>query len=87
MGTDIHSGSWPKSWCGGVSGYGIVMVENDEMDRYLQHCGHEDGKKRYTTIEWEVDYADACKCLVSLTKELRQREPGNEVRLVFGFDS
>lgn len=68
---------WPDSWCGGVSGSGIVYVDNEKMREFLQQFklpnGYIDTEKLkkatdwgasfipYTKIKWTVTYMDATK--------------------------
>lgn len=86
----------PESWCGGVSGPGVTIVSNKEMDQLIA-----EGKvstsltkvstigTHYTSIEWGMGYRDAVshdwwsflESLMSLGIE-----PSN-IRLVMGFDS
>lgn len=68
---------WPDSWCGGVSGPGIVMVSNQEMrkfvsvfkgvnafanvDKIREAIGHGSDYRPHTEIEWQVSYMDCAK--------------------------
>lgn len=83
-----HRG-WPKGgWSGGIMGYGVLNVSNEEMDAYLERP-IKDGKERYTQVEWWADYKDCCKRLLDFVAELEAMNLGkaNDVRIVFGFDS
>ena len=78
----------PDSWCGAASG---LPVSNDA---YLEaiHMYKDDNSVRVITyVEWEIPYSEMLSTLydhaVPQLEKLSKDGKGEDVRLVFGFDS
>lgn len=78
----------PDGWSGGVSGYSVKHISNDEMEGRLKYDG--DTSNRYTQVEWEETYADSVRRFLDETlPKLREMAGGDphSVRAVFWFDN
>lgn len=78
----------PKSWCGGVSGGRTKHVTLQELDRRIQQPVKNDLEYTYAVFEWEETYSEAAGRFYSdFLPILRTLGEGEDVRIVFGFDS
>jgi hypothetical protein len=84
----------PETYCGGVSGPGIRVVEEGETDGLVDETPAANHfAKVYVKAAWEVNYADCAgdlySRLIPALEALRDREnvTSDMVRIVFGFDS
>jgi hypothetical protein len=78
----------PNSWSGGVSGYGVRHISNEEMEGRLKYDG--DTRSCYTQVEWGETYAEAAgRFLTETMPKLRDLACGDpeSVRIVFFFDN
>jgi hypothetical protein len=82
----------PKSWCGGISGKGIVILEQTAAAEKLRKgeslADKEFEQEEYVSCEWPITYSEAAgsfhkQFLPALVKLGRP----DETRIVFGFDS
>lgn len=96
-------GFGPKSYCGGISGGGIRMVSEDEMEKSIKLLNQEVGvphyrmteqaiekhlKGQYCKVEWETPYCrSASDFLSEVIPYLLQMGRPDEVRIVFWFDN
>lgn len=82
----LRNGS-PSSWCGGVGGGKIQVVDESEM---IDKC-KETGVRAYCQVQWESDIKDRCGDLFFDTlDQLKARCDSldmDDVRLVFWFDN
>lgn len=82
----------PSSYSGGVSGQMVVHITNDEMEALVNgEYPVEEGKSYYTRVSWQVSYSDVAGSFypdaIKELKELSENTEGEDVRIVFGFDS
>lgn len=82
----------PESWSGGVDGYSVKMVSNEEMDEFIAGTKTvEQDKHYYTTIEWTITHREMVgsfytKTLPALQKLAKHKDVAG-VRIVFFFDN
>ena len=83
----------PDTWSGGVGGGMVVQLSTNEMDDLIAGKLERDPDKNYyTRVSWKDTYAEAVGDFfmdVSLQrlKDLSETMDGEDVRIVFGFDS
>ena len=65
----------PESWCGGISGEGIVVSTTDSICNATTHV----------QISWQEDTQESLQYFVDEVQRLKDLH--GEVRFVFGFDS
>lgn len=81
----------PDTWCGGVSGSGVVHVEPDEMDSIIAgSVTRRTAVEYFTRVKWMVSYKDAVGSFytdaIPKLQELAGEDPSS-VRIVFWFDN
>lgn len=82
------SGGSPYPNCGGVSGGGVVHVDNAEMDLMVSGVTLPiAGKSYYTQIEWSESQADMLKDFMESMRYILGFSPSEKARVVFWFDN
>ena len=77
----------PESWCGGVFGRDVVVLNNIELDRIIDGKDkREDGKNYYTQVHWTEKYRDSFPWFLNMFIPACEKL-SDEVRLVFWFDN
>lgn len=75
----------PTSWSGRVWGRDVVHATDEEMDAWLR------GDGILTSVRWQVSYSEVAapflRWLNKVVKPIADVVGGDNVRLVFGFDS
>jgi len=78
----------PESWCGMVSGPGIIIVNEDKIEQTIKNNPE---ARVYAKVAWTVPVKDYCSSLfVHALDQLKKRCDSHEmddVRLVFWFDN
>lgn len=83
-----ESGEKPTSWCGGIFGPNIVVVETDEADVFLSNPETIGGKKIHVRYRWSIMYKDhASNFLEKTVPDLEKLGDADNVRIVFFFDN
>lgn len=79
----------PPSWCGGISGAGVVHVSQDRMARLASsEEAQEEGITYAAPFEVEVSYRDRiAEGLLTMCQGLRDKYGDGSARLVFWFDN
>lgn len=81
-------GSKPESWCGGVSGPGVLVVEQEEVEAGTARAGY-----THVRMYWEDKLSDSCQTFLAWMRwmELEHswvlRDDPQAIRLIIGFDS
>lgn len=73
----------PSSWCGGVGGPNIEIVDEDKMKTVMNI--QDDGKKYYCYIEWEDALMEYLDDAYKTIKEIFDQPI--ECRIIFWFDN
>jgi hypothetical protein len=92
----------PDNWCGGISGGGVKIVSNTELDELIangtaptsgsggpfDHPKSANGLSYFTRIEWEETYRQSAGAAwFEFLEACRPLGKPEDVRFVFGFDS
>ncbi len=78
----------PDSWAGGIGGSGVLILSNEEMDKYVAAGCPKDGSQRFTQVEWSTSYRDEARRFFNkILPALAQLGPHENVRIVFFFDN
>lgn len=83
----------PDSWCDGISGPGVVVMDTVRADKFIdEEMTEADGASYHVKIEWEETYlnsAFALKCYIEKLMEIEVEKNlcHNCVRVCFFFDN
>jgi len=73
----LRAGIMPTSWSGDIAGPGVVVVEEDEFAT----------RSDATHVRTSWDAPDGLDDFIAAVKELATKYGGENVRMIFGFDS
>lgn len=83
-----ESGEKPTSWCGGISGPNIVVVETDEADVFLSNPDTIGDRKIHVRYRWSIMYKDRATNFIEKTvPDLEKLGDTDNVRIVLFFDN
>lgn len=78
----------PTSWSGGISGNGIVVVDEEEADKIILNPELKNGNRIYVRYRWSILYSDHCAYFLErILPELENMGDSENVRIVFFFDN
>lgn len=81
-------GTGPESWSGGVDGYAVRHISNEDMVKLQSGLMHREiGCSYYTKVQWLQRAFDVCEPFLDRMKELAKVVGEHECRIHFYFDS
>lgn len=83
----LKPGKGPNEWSGWVSGNGIKIIKQDTVTNDLLEA---EGECIYVEMQWrDKPFKDKIKSLISWMSHYQtwRDETGDDVQLIFGFDS
>ena len=81
----LKDGKNPEEWSGDISGRNIVTLDSGAYEQAKRHGELDASKKYYVRSSWTMP--DGLDHFIGAVTELAAKYGGENVRLVFGFDS
>jgi hypothetical protein len=85
--------TWPESWCGGVSGEGVDIVDEERAELMIAAGAIPEPEQKgpfsgtYVRTSWPATYRECAKDLIEFIDKLKGIGGPDDTRIVFGFDS